>query len=156
LYAKAYDLDIVRFMPFFWIGTLKTGDVASDLARRIVAIERGALPRLLVGRTDTVRDIIDVSDGVAALLLLVEKGASATVYNICRGEGVTIGELIEAFRACAKTEIPVELDPSLMRPVDELVRIGDPTRLRALGWQPVVPLADSVDHILDYWRGQPS
>ena len=156
LYARAHRLDVIRFRPFFWIGPRKVGDAASDIARRVVAIERGEAPNLAIARTDTVRDLIDVSDGVAALLLLLEKGASGEAYNICSGTGVSIGDLIASFRRLSKTPFETVPDPGLLRPVDEPVRVGDPTRIKALGWQPLVPLEDSVREILAYWRAQPA
>jgi GDP-4-dehydro-6-deoxy-D-mannose reductase len=47
----------------------------------------------------------------------------------------------------------VQDDPALTRPVDEPVRIGDPGRIRALGWQPRIPLEQSLRDVLAYWRG---
>ena len=153
LWARAHKLDVVTFRPFFWVGTRKTGDVSSDLARRIVGIERGAPPVLTVGRTDVVRDFIDVRDGVAALLLLLRAGTAGQAYNICRGSGTAIAELIAVYRSLATVAFDVQDDPALTRPVDEPVRIGDPGRIRALGWQPRIPLEQSLRDVLAYWRG---
>ena len=157
LYVRAFDMDIIRFRPFSWIGTHKTGDVVSDLARRIVSIERGGIPpRLLVGRTDTIRDIIDVRDGITALLELVEKGARSTAYNICSGRGVTIADLISIFKAHAETKFEVAQDPALLRPLDESIRIGDPSKMQNFGWCPEISLTQSIKDILDYWREKSS
>ena len=153
LYGRSFGLDIVRFRPFFWIGPRKAGDVASDIARRIVDIERGAPPLLKIGRTDTVRDMIDVEDGVTALLLLAERGLAGSAYNICCGRGTSIAQLIAEFRAQARVSFDVEQDVTLLRPIDELVKIGDPARIVALGWSPRETLDQSVAAILDYWRG---
>ena len=68
LYGKGFNLDVVRFRPFAWIGTHKQGDVASDLARRIVAIERGAPAVLTVGRTDVARALVG-SEGTCVTVL---------------------------------------------------------------------------------------
>lgn len=155
LYERGFDLDVVRFRPFAWIGTHKQGDVASDLARRIVAIERGAPAVLTVGRTDVVRDIIDVRDGVAALFLLSECAARGGVYNICRGAGTSVGELVEEFRRQARVPFEVAFDPNLARQIDELVKIGQPDRIFELGWRPRFTLTESIAEILGYWRGRP-
>jgi GDP-4-dehydro-6-deoxy-D-mannose reductase len=154
LYGRAFGLDVVRFRPFFWIGSHKTGDVASDIARRIVAIERGAPPRLKIGRTDTVRDMIDVEDGIAALLLLAERGTTGVAYNVCCGRGTSIAQLIAQFRAHTRVPFEVEPDATLLRATDEPVKIGDPARILALGWRPRKTLEQSTAAILDYWRGQ--
>lgn len=155
LYGRAFDLDIVRFRPFAWIGTHKQGDVASDVARRVVAIERGASSSLTVGRTDVVRDIIDVRDGVAALYLLSARAEKGSVYNICGGGGTSVAELIDEFRRQTSVPFEVEFDASLVRQIDELVKIGSPDRIFKLGWRPQYSLAQSVAEILAYWRNQP-
>ena len=152
LYARAWDLDIVRFRPFAWIGPGKVGDVGSDVARRIVAIERGAPPRLAIGRTDVVRDMIDVRDGVAALLVLADQGAKGAAYNVCCGVGTSVAELIGKLRSLARVPVELVADSSLLRPVEELVKVGDPRRLHALGWRPTIGLEQSARDILDYWR----
>lgn len=156
LYGRAHDLDIVRFRPFAWIGTHKQGDVASDVARRVVAIERGASPALTIGRTDMIRDIIDVRDGVAALFLLSERAEKGGVYNICRGEGTTVAALIEEFRRQSLVSFEIVFDAALVRPVDELIKIGKSDRMLSLGWRPKYSLAQSVAEILAYWRAQPA
>lgn len=154
LYGRAHGLDVVHFRPFSWIGTRKKGDVSSDLARRIVAIERGGRPVLKVGRTDVVRDMIDVRDGVRALVLLSQKGVVGGIYNICSGAGTDIAALLQHLRAASGHEFSLETDPALARPIDADVRVGDATRIRGLGWSPEIPLPLSVRAILDYWRQQ--
>jgi len=64
VYALRYRMNILRVRPFFLIGPRKTGDVCSDLARRVVAVERGEAADVPVGRLDIVRDFLDVGDGV--------------------------------------------------------------------------------------------
>jgi GDP-4-dehydro-6-deoxy-D-mannose reductase len=42
-----------------------------------------------------------------------------------------------------------------MRPNDTPLLLGDPTRIReALGWTPRIPLDQTIDDLLDYWRGR--
>jgi UDP-glucose 4-epimerase len=53
-----------------------------------------------------------------------DKGPSEA-YNICNGEGLSIGNLVEAFRAESKVPIALEPDPKFTRPIDEMVRIGE-------------------------------
>jgi GDP-4-dehydro-6-deoxy-D-mannose reductase len=155
VYGRLHKQDIVRVRPFSWIGTHKQGDVASDIAQRVVAIERGADPVLAVGRTDIVRDIIDVRDGVAALLMLAQKAPPGEVFNICRGQGTSIGELVEAYGEQAKAPFQQTSDPRFLRPVDEMVRVGSAGKIAALGWKPQIPLRESIAAILDYWRARP-
>lgn len=152
LYGKRHRLRIVRARPFFWIGPRKTGDFCSDVARRIVAAERSANPVVKVGALDAVRDFLDVRDGVRALLCLAERGQPGEAYNICSGHGHKLREILDQFNALARVRVTEETDPALLRPLDERVRIGDPSKLKALGWRPEIAIADSLRAILDYWR----
>ena len=101
LYYRRYGLDVVRFRPFFIAGPRKQGDVCSDFARRIVAIERGEEKTLRVGSLDVVRDIIDIKDGVSAILLIAAAGKAGEVYNVCGGRSVSIGDILDIYRGLA-------------------------------------------------------
>lgn len=152
LYVRRYEIDVVRFRPFFLIGPRKTGDVCSEFARRICAIERGRERALRVGSLDIVRDFLDVRDAVSAIMRIATAGRSGEVYNIASGSGVRIGDVVETFRGLSRATFSVEPDPALLRPLDQKVRVGDPAKLRALGWRPRHDLGDTLRGVLDYWR----
>ncbi|HEU4758796.1 MAG TPA: GDP-mannose 4,6-dehydratase [Dehalococcoidia bacterium] len=152
LYRRAYGLKTVRVRPFFVIGPRKTGDVCSDFARGIVAVERGEQPSLKVGNVEAVRDFLHVADAVAGCRLLAEKATAGEVYNLCRGSGQRVGDLLEVLRGLATRPIPVEPDAARLRRLDEPSVIGDNSRLRALGWEPQIPISEALASILDYWR----
>ncbi len=154
IYAGRYGLDIIRVRPFFLIGPGKTGDVASDFARGIVRIERGLARVLAVGNLEVVRDFIDVRDGVEGFIACLERGISGEVYNICSGQGVSVQDLLGEFIAQARSSVEVVVDPSRVRPHDEPYKVGDPSRIRELGWHPQYSLEQSVSAILEYWRSQ--
>lgn len=58
------------------------------------------------------------------------------------------------FVKLAKVPVPHRADPARMRAIDEPVRIGDPSGLKALGWTPACSLQDTLKDILDYWRSR--
>lgn len=152
LYARHYGLDVVAFRPFLLVGPRKAGDVCSDFARRIVAIEQGRAKDMPVGALDVVRDFMDIRDGIAGLLRIAESGKSGEVYNVASGKGLSIRDMLEGYRALAKVSVNVVPDPALARPLDQKVRIGDSTKLRALGWQPTHGLTDTLRSVIEYWR----
>lgn len=152
LYADRYGMRIVRVRPFFLIGPRKTGDVCSDFARGLAAAERTGHPTLRVGNLEIVRDFLDIADGVRAFVLAAERGERGAVYNICSGRGYRLREVLDRLKAMAKVAVREEIDPSLLRPVDEPVKVGDPSRLMALGWRPERSIDDSLRDILAYWR----
>lgn len=153
LYGRAYPLRIVRVRPFFLVGPRKTGDVCSDLARRIVAIERGRSADLPVGNLEVVRDLLDVRDGVTAFATLAEQGRPGEVYNVASGRGYRIRDVLGMLKALARVPVRERVDPSKLRAIDEMVKIGDPARLVALGWRPSWVIERTLADILEYWRG---
>lgn len=154
LYGKAYQMHIVRVRPFFIIGPRKTGDVCSDFARGIVAIERGLANTLTVGNLDAVRDFLDVRDALTAFWLVAERGIPGAVYNICSGQGFAVSDILGRASALSKKPFDVHQDSSRLRPLDEPIKIGDNSKLRALGWRPSIPIDKSLEDILAYWRNQ--
>ena len=152
LYWKAYQMRIVRVRPFFIIGPRKIGDVSSDFARGVIAIERGLAKKLRVGNLNIVRDFLDVQDAVRAIYLIANQGVSGEIYNICSGTGHRVGDIIEGLRSLSRAVIETESDVSLLRRLDEPIKIGNNNKLKALGWEPSVPFQESLALILESWR----
>jgi GDP-4-dehydro-6-deoxy-D-mannose reductase len=157
-YGERYKLRVIRIRPFFITGPGKTGDVCSDLARRIVAIERAGQkadpPPVAVGNVEIVRDFMDVRDALAAFTLLAERGEPGQAYNVATGMGLSIGAIVERLRTISGIPFETRVDPALVRPIDEKVKVGDASRLRALGWAPSHDVDSMLREILEYWRGQ--
>jgi GDP-4-dehydro-6-deoxy-D-mannose reductase len=56
-------------------------------------------------------------------------------------------------RGLAQVNVAIEQDPDRLRPSDVPVMIGDTTRLRrATGWEPEIPLVQSLGETLTWWR----
>ncbi len=126
--------------------------MASSFARQIVEIAEGLRePVLRVGNLDSVRDFLDVRDVVDAYWRLLDRGAPTDVYTVASGRGVRLRSLVDELIALAGVEPEVEIDPKRYRPADHWV--GDASRLRAVtGWEPMVPLRQTLDDLLRYWR----
>lgn len=152
LYHEHYGLRVVRARPFHLVGPRKTGDMSSDFARHIVAVEHGLQKDMPVGSLDVVRDLLDVRDGAEAFLLLAEHGRAGDVYNICSGHGVRAGEVLDMLKAMAKVPIRERQDPAKLRPIEDKIKVGDPSKLMALGWKPKRALQETLRDVLDYWR----
>lgn len=155
VYWAAHQLKVIRVRPFFIVGPRKTGDVCSDFARGIVAVERGEQPFLKVGNLETVRDFLDVRDAARAMWIVAEKGSSGEVYNLCTGRGYKVREILDLLVSLTEQPIPVRQEVRGVRLVDEPVIVGDNSKLRALGWEPQIPFETTLANILDYWRGIP-
>ena len=128
--------------------------VTSSFARQIAEAEAGIRePVLQVGNLDARRDITDVRDTVRAYRLLMEGGVPRRPYNVCRGEAYRVGDLLDTLVRSARVRIEVKTDPARLRPNDNPVVLGDPTRLRSdTGWTAQLPIERTLGDLLDYWR----
>jgi GDP-4-dehydro-6-deoxy-D-mannose reductase len=127
---------------------------APSMARQIALIESGAVePVIKVGNLDAQRDLTDVRDVVRAYVALMERGTPSTIYNVASGLARGMKSVLDALVARAHVEVRIETDPSLFRPSDTPVLLGDATRLRtATGWRPEIPFDRTLDDLLAYWR----
>jgi GDP-4-dehydro-6-deoxy-D-mannose reductase len=51
--------------------------------------------------------------------------------------------------------VRVEPDPARVRPSDNPVVLGDPTRIaREVGWRAEIPIEQTLSDLLQYWRGR--
>jgi GDP-4-dehydro-6-deoxy-D-mannose reductase len=130
--------------------------VTSSFARQIAEAEAGIRePVLQVGNLDARRDITDVRDTVRAYRLLMEAGEPRRPYNVCRGEAYRVGDLLDTLVRSARVKIDVRTDPARLRPNDNPVVLGDPTRLRSdTGWTARLPIEQTLRDLLDYWRAR--
>ena len=121
--------------------------VASSLGKQIALIEAGRLePTLSVGNIDPRRDLTDVRDVVRAYRALVARGTRGLAYNVCRGEALSVRELIDALVARARVPVKVVVDPERVRKVDIPLVLGSHARLTSdTGWQPEVPFARTLE-----------
>jgi GDP-4-dehydro-6-deoxy-D-mannose reductase len=128
----------------------------SGFARRVAEIEAGQREAvLLVGNLDARRDLTDVRDTVRAYRLILERGTPGRVYNVCSGRAVTIRALLDLMLARSRVPIRVQVDPARYRPNDLPLVLGNPSRLMTeLGWAPEIPVEQTADDLLSYWRAQ--
>ena len=128
--------------------------VCSNFAMQIAKIEKGKQPPVIrVGDRKVKRDFSDVRDIVSAYLLLIEKGVSGEVYNVCSGRAFTIGEILDKLLKLSNIKVKVEPDPSKMKSSVVPVLQGDNSKLvGATGWKQAISLDSTLSELLDYWR----
>jgi GDP-4-dehydro-6-deoxy-D-mannose reductase len=151
-----HGLDVIRVRAFSHTGPGQSpAFVVPGFAQQIAAIEAGRAEAVLrVGNLEVMRDISDVRDVVRAYLALLEHGARGAAYNVCRGEGVMLTEVVRRLVGLARVAIRVELDPARLRPADIPWLVGDPSRIaRDTGWRCEIPLERTLGDVLEEWRG---
>jgi GDP-4-dehydro-6-deoxy-D-mannose reductase len=148
-------LPVLLARSFNHVGPRQTPSyVAPSIARQIAEIETGERPPVLqMGNLEPRRDVMDVRDTVRAYRAMIESARPGVPYNVCSGHAVRIGDLVDLLRARARTAITIEQDPARLRPNDIPVLFGSHARLAAdTGWSPRIPLEQTLDDLLDYWR----
>jgi GDP-4-dehydro-6-deoxy-D-mannose reductase len=154
-YHRSFGLRVVRTRAFNHEGP-RRGHVfvTSNFAKQIAEIEVGKRPPVLeVGNLEARRDWHDVRDTVRAYWLAAMEGEPGEVYNIGRGEALSIGEMLDILLSMAKVEVEVRPVAERMRPSDVELLVCDPTKFRErTGWEPAIPFDQTLRDTLEYWR----
>ncbi len=148
-----YGMDIVLPRLFIHVGPDHPPVTAlQNFARQLASVKLGLQePVLRVGNLESARDFVDVRDGANALALLAEKGISGEVYNLCTGKAWTMKESLNMLINISGVKVDIQTDPSLFRPSDEKLLLGDPGKIGALGWKAVIPFEKTLNDIFENW-----
>jgi GDP-4-dehydro-6-deoxy-D-mannose reductase len=149
-FHRATRLEVVAVRPFNHIGAGQAAHfVVPSFARQIAAIRKGeAAPVLRTGDLTPIRDFSHVADVVEAYALLARRGVPGEAYNVCSGEGRPIRGLLDEMLRLAGVDARVEVDPERLRPVEVPSLVGDPGKLRRLGWAPSRTVTDALREAL--------
>lgn len=156
-YHKTCGLDVVAVRAFSHIGAGQSPRFAlSDFCKQAAAMECGKQPPVLhTGNLHGRRDFTDVRDIVRAYVTLAEKGISGQCYNVGSGQTVTLSAMVEMLHEECRVPFTVQTDIDRVRPVDMPFQCANIHRLtRETGWQPQIPLRDTVKEMLAYHRAQ--
>jgi len=132
------------------------GYVSSSFARQVAEVEKGARePLIRVGNLGARRDFTDVRDVAAAYCAIVERGQPGRPYNVCRGEAVSIREVLDELVRLCRVPVQVVVDPERYHALDAPLMVGDPTKLKTdTGWSPRYSLRETLRDLLDDWRSR--
>ncbi len=154
-YARSEGIHVVAVRSFNHTGPRQEPYfVCSDFAKQIAEAEKGLRePVIYIGDLRTERDFTDVRDVVEAYHLLLERGKSGEVYNVCSGKAFSINWVLERLLTLTGKVVTVKEDPKRLRPIDITIRIGDNRKIKeATGWQPVIPMERTLEDLYKYWQ----
>jgi nucleoside-diphosphate-sugar epimerase len=115
---------------------------------RLMKFKNGEIEEVEIKTLNAMRDFVFIDDACRALAVLVESGRDGEIYNVCSGEGVSIGEVIEILKGI------LGLPAVPLAPRDESVKegvgrqIGSSRKIRELGWSPSCDLEQSFETIV--------
>lgn len=154
-YVRTYGLDIVYAVPFSHIGPgQREGFLIPDVCKQIVEIERQERePVLMTGPLITKRDYSDARDIVRGYRMLLEQGVQGERYNLCRGESIEVGTVVEMLIEMSEVKISHVVDESRRRPAELMNLYGSIEKVHELcGWQSEIELKKTLKDALDGWR----
>jgi GDP-4-dehydro-6-deoxy-D-mannose reductase len=156
-YADAHDLQIVRARAFNHCGPGQ-GDayVVAALASQIASAEAAgqATATISTGDLRPRRDFTDVRDVVAAYWLAAA-AAVPGAYNVCRGRSTPIADILAMLDGHTQLEINQQTDPQRKRSHEVMdIRGSNEKLVAATGWQPRIPLEQTMSDTLDWWRAR--
>ncbi len=153
-HALAHQADVVMVRPFNHAGPRQSPTyVLAALAHQVALVEAGIRPCVEVGNLDVRRDFTDVRDVVRAYRLLATQGQAGEIYNLGSGNGVRIADALEHLRSLARCEVPVHVDATRVRAVDQPLLVADASKLQAAtGWKPSYSIEQTLADILDHAR----
>src|SRR3989344_5878027 len=153
--SQSAKLKIIIVRPFNHTGPgqLK-GFFVPDMASQIVELENSDKNELMVGNLDSVRDISDVRDIVEGYKKILETDVTpGEAFNLCSGSGIKMADVLNKLLSMAKKEIKIIADPSRMRPSEVPITVGDNIKFKNLtGWEPKIPIDQTLQDTLEYWR----
>jgi GDP-4-dehydro-6-deoxy-D-mannose reductase len=119
------------------------------LVRRAVAAKATGRARIAIGNTDTTRDFLHVEDVARAYRMLAESAHDGEIYNVCSGEGATVGQVAREVLRALELDASLESDAALQRDVDVPFLVGCNEKLRAdTGWAPSRTRADIISDLI--------
>lgn len=156
LYYTNRGFECVIARPFNHIGPGQgPGFIVPDIAQQVVECEKGIKNEVLVGNLDAKRDYTDVRDIARAYRLLIEKGVSGEVYNICSGRALSGHDILEGIVGVVGNSPKIAKNPKLMRPADNPVIYGNNSKIKeATGWQPEIDINETLKDVVADWQSR--
>lgn len=155
IYVNAYNMDIIMTRSFNHIGAKQSPQfVVSDFCKQVAEIEKGLKePVIKVGNLSVKRDFTSVIDVVNAYYLLSIKGRTGEIYNVGSGNAINISDILNMVIRLSNIDIKVDIDKDRYRPIDIEIVEANISKIKAdTGWQPKIPIEDSIKDCLEYWR----
>lgn len=143
MYATILGVPLVITRAFGYVNPRRPDLALTSWARQIVEIEAERREELHHGPLTSIRTFCDVRDIVRGYAMAADLREG--VYNIGSEEALSMGEMLDRLEDQSPRFIPLKLNAGLVRRQDIERQIPNCSRFRqATGWEPVIPLADSL------------
>lgn len=150
MYARTYGMDVVVTRAFNHTGPGRGEMYAeSSWAKQIAEIETGKRHYLEHGKLQHIRNYTDVRDVVEAYKLAIELPSG--IYNICSDTSLKMSDILWRLRDLSVAEI--HFKQTIHRPGDFSFKTPNCEKFKRLtDWEPKIPLEQTLEDLLQYWR----
>jgi GDP-4-dehydro-6-deoxy-D-mannose reductase len=155
-YVNGYKMHICMTRSFNHIGPRQRDSfVVASFAKQFAnaAIRGDPELTLVTGNLEVSRDFLDVRDVARAYYLLLDKGKTGELYNVCSGNQYSLSEIIKRLSEISGIRVRTITDESLIRPNDTGSIVGCNEKLiRDTGWAPSFQIDQTLQDIFSYWK----
>lgn len=154
-YRKQYGFDAISLMPTNLYGPgdnfdLQKSHVLPALIRKFHEAKKISAESVVVWGTGTPRrEFLHVDDMAAACLHVMTHETSQTLINVGCGEDISIAALAELVREVVGYQGRIVYDTS--KPDGTPQKLLDVSRMKALGWQPKIALAEGIASVYQWF-----
>lgn len=149
-FHESYGLPTVslRYFNIYGPGQDPDSPYAAVIPRFIMEVRRGK-PPVIFGDGEQTRDFVFVKDAVRANILAAE-GDAAGVFNVGKGESITLNRLAELIIGLAGANLkPVHAEP---RQGDIRHSLADIAKAKGFGYKPCWSLEDGLRTTMAYFN----
>ncbi len=153
----ANGLDVVIARPFNHTGPGQSIDfIGPKIAKQVAEIMLGTRePVIEVGNLEATRDFTDVRDVVNAYRMLMNRGRSGEVYNVCSQQVYSVRDIIHQFVSMSGVNGSVKSRSDLLRKTDISILKGSREKITSeTGWCPAIKFSQTCHDLLLYWKNK--
>jgi len=154
-YNKKEQIPVVITRTFNIIGPGQSTNFAlSRFAKEIIKAKNNPKVKYLsVGNLKSERDFIDVRDVTHAYSILMDKGTSGEIYNVCTEKIYSIEKCLKIMVGISKSSLKTKSEPSLIQKNDITTQRGTFAKIQKhTGWNPEINIQSSLRDLLEYWN----
>lgn len=148
-YESSFGLPTVAVRVFNAFGPGQPGyNVVSTIVEQALSSDEVEL-----GNLSPSRDFIYVEDIINGLVALLRRGNAGEIYNLGRGEDVSIEDLAKTIVSLCDRDIPIESSSDRQRSegVEIPRHVADIQKMSDLGWTPSWSLEEGLQETIGHW-----
>jgi nucleoside-diphosphate-sugar epimerase len=120
------------------------------LAEQVARTPSGPVSLSIQGSGQETRAFVYIDDLVDGVLRIIEDGKHLEIYHVGTDREVSVRDLVHALGEAFQR--PVSVEPGPLQPGGTMRRCPDITKLRALGYEPQVTLAEGLARTVPWYR----